>query len=152
MSWLFNVFQEVKQIETMNEQQLSEMQQRHAAERRRLPKILKTETKTRTQMFKKSLRINVSAMTPEQELEKIQEVSDQYSEICTRGTLIFWNKNNFMSSATYYSRKMLCVWTIFYFFFEVSDKSCNLWIKIYSLDSIFLYIFSYNMFCHGQLF
>jgi len=69
-----NAFQEVKQMETTNEQQLNEMLQRHAAEKRRLPKILKTETKTRTQIFKKSLRLNVNSMTPEQELEKLQEV------------------------------------------------------------------------------
>jgi Polo kinase kinase len=43
-------------------------------EKRRLPKIWKNETKTRNQMFKKSLRINTASLTAEQELEKILEV------------------------------------------------------------------------------
>ena len=65
----------MKQTETLNEQQWNEMLSRHAAERRRLPKDLKTETKTRTLMFKKSIRMsNSENMTLEQELEKIQEV------------------------------------------------------------------------------
>jgi Polo kinase kinase len=74
LSWTF-FLQEVKQTELLNEQQLTEMMQRHVAEKRRLPKVLKNETKTRTQQFKKSLRLTITTMTPEQELEKIQEVS-----------------------------------------------------------------------------
>jgi hypothetical protein len=36
-----------------------EMQSRHVQEKRRLPRILKNEAKTRAQMFKQSLRLSV---------------------------------------------------------------------------------------------
>jgi hypothetical protein len=76
-----SLLQEVKQTELHNEHHLTEMMQRHAAEKRRLPKVLKNETKTRTQIFKKSLRLNIATLTPEQELEKIQEVSSLFKTI-----------------------------------------------------------------------
>jgi len=65
--------QEASQLQQMNDREKAELEQKQLAEKRSTPKSLKAESKTRTAMFKKSLRIS-SALTPEQELEKIKQV------------------------------------------------------------------------------
>ena len=52
----------------------NEMKERHSLEKRRLPKILKSEAKTRAQMFKQSLRLSTIG-TPEEDKVKIKQVS-----------------------------------------------------------------------------
>ena len=50
-----------------------EMLRRHALEKKRLPKIQKSESKTRAQIFKQSLRIS-SVSSPEEERDKVRQV------------------------------------------------------------------------------
>ena len=50
-----------------------EMQSRHVQEKRRLPRILKNEAKTRAQMFKQSLRLSVVG-SPEDDRSKMKQV------------------------------------------------------------------------------
>ena len=50
-----------------------EMQHRHVMEKKRLPKILKQESKTRSLMFKQSLRLSVAG-NPEDERAKMKQV------------------------------------------------------------------------------
>jgi hypothetical protein len=53
--------------------QYGEMQSRHVQEKRRLPRILKNEAKTRAQMFKQSLRLSVVG-SPEDDRSKMKQV------------------------------------------------------------------------------
>uniref|UniRef100_A0A671Q6S1 non-specific serine/threonine protein kinase n=1 Tax=Sinocyclocheilus anshuiensis TaxID=1608454 RepID=A0A671Q6S1_9TELE len=57
-------------------QRMKEMKNRQAQERARLPKIQRSEAKTRMAMFKKSLRITGTG-TPEQDREKIKQFAAQ---------------------------------------------------------------------------
>ena len=57
-----------------NQRLIEEMKNRQTQERGRLPKIQRSEAKTRMAMFKKSLRITASAGPPEQERERIKQV------------------------------------------------------------------------------
>ena len=50
-----------------------EMLRRHGLEKKRLPKIQKSESKTRAQIFKQSLRISTIA-TAEEEKDKLKQV------------------------------------------------------------------------------
>ena len=50
-----------------------EMQRRHILEKKRLPKILKQEAKTRSLMFKQSLRLSIVG-NPEDERGKLKQV------------------------------------------------------------------------------
>ena len=56
-----------------NQTKEDEMQNRHNMEKRRLPKILKSEAKTRAMMFKQSLRLSTIG-TPEDDKFKIKQV------------------------------------------------------------------------------
>lgn len=56
-----------------NQRLIEEMKNRQTQERARLPKIQRSEAKTRMAMFKKSLRITGTG-TPEQDREKIKQV------------------------------------------------------------------------------
>ena len=58
----------MKRVNTRKEEEII---QRHALEKKRLPKIQKNEMKTRAVMFKQSLRIN-HTMPPDEERLKIQ--------------------------------------------------------------------------------
>lgn len=66
--------QEIEQIKRINANAEDEMQQRHSIEKKRLPKILKADTKTRALMFRESLRISVISTTQELEKDKIKKV------------------------------------------------------------------------------
>lgn len=61
-------------MQRYNQRLIEELKNRQTQERARLPKIQRSEAKTRMAMFKKSLRINPTA-TPDQDREKIKQVN-----------------------------------------------------------------------------
>ena len=65
--------QEMDQMKRYNSTKEEEMQARHTLEKRRLPKILKAEAKTRALMFKQSLRLSTFG-TPDDDKVKIKQV------------------------------------------------------------------------------
>ncbi|KAJ6669117.1 hypothetical protein lerEdw1_007926 [Lerista edwardsae] len=67
---------ETEQMQRYNQRLIEELKNKHTQERARLPKIQRSEAKTRMAMFKKSLRIN-SSSTPEQDREKIKQFAIQ---------------------------------------------------------------------------
>lgn len=66
---------EVEQMKRSNSGKEEEMQRRHVLEKRRLPKILKNEAKTRAQMFKQSLRLSVVG-SPEDDRAKMKQFEE----------------------------------------------------------------------------
>merc|ERR1711923_592403 len=64
---------EMENLKRYNHMKEEEMLSRHNNEKRRLPKILKNEGKTRAQMFKQSLRLSVIG-SPEDDKMKIKQV------------------------------------------------------------------------------
>ncbi|CAL8255713.1 unnamed protein product [Lota lota] len=68
---------EMEQMHRYNQRLIEEMKNRQTQERGRLPKIQRSEAKTRMAMFKKSLRITASAGPPEQERERIKQFASQ---------------------------------------------------------------------------
>lgn len=67
---------ETEQMQRYNQRLIEELKNRQTQERARLPKIQRSEAKTRMAMFKKSLRINSTA-TPDQDREKIKQFATQ---------------------------------------------------------------------------
>ncbi|KAF5901567.1 STE20-like serine/threonine-protein kinase isoform X2, partial [Clarias magur] len=67
---------EMEQMQGYNQRLIEEMKNRQAQERGRLPKIQRSDAKTRMAMFKKSLRI-AGTGTPEQDREKIKQFAAQ---------------------------------------------------------------------------
>lgn len=63
-------------MQRYNQRLIEELKNRQTQERARLPKIQRSEAKTRMAMFKKSLRINSTA-TPDQDREKIKQFAAQ---------------------------------------------------------------------------
>lgn len=72
--WL--TFQETEQMQRYNQRLIEELKNKQTQERARLPKIQRSEAKTRMAMFKKSLRIN-SLASPDQDREKIKQVMNK---------------------------------------------------------------------------
>nr|XP_061791669.1 serine/threonine-protein kinase 10-like [Nerophis lumbriciformis] len=68
---------EMEQMQRYNQRLIEEMKNKQTQERARLPKIQRSDAKTRMAMFKKSLRITGAGMTPEQEREKIKQFAVQ---------------------------------------------------------------------------
>uniref|UniRef100_A0A7N8WPH0 non-specific serine/threonine protein kinase n=1 Tax=Mastacembelus armatus TaxID=205130 RepID=A0A7N8WPH0_9TELE len=68
---------EMEQMQRYNQRLIEEMKNKQTQEKARLPKIQRSEAKTRMAMFKKSLRITGAAITPEQEREKIKQFAAQ---------------------------------------------------------------------------
>ncbi|XP_071245306.1 STE20-like serine/threonine-protein kinase [Salvelinus alpinus] len=68
---------EMEQMQRYNQRLIEEMKNRQTQERARLPKIQRSDAKTRMAMFKKSLRITGGPITPEQEREKIKQFAAQ---------------------------------------------------------------------------
>lgn len=66
---------EMENLKRYNQTKEDELMTRHALERRRLPKILKNEAKTRAQMFKQSLRLSTIG-TPEDDKTKIKQFEE----------------------------------------------------------------------------
>ncbi|KAM4636218.1 STE20-like serine/threonine-protein kinase isoform 2-T2 [Discoglossus pictus] len=67
---------EMEQMQRYNQRLIEELKNKQTQERGRLPKIQRSDAKTRMAMFKKSLRIN-SAGSPEQDREKIKQFAVQ---------------------------------------------------------------------------
>ncbi|XP_075072302.1 STE20-like serine/threonine-protein kinase isoform X2 [Mixophyes fleayi] len=67
---------EMEQMQRYNQRLIEELKNKQTQERARLPKIQRSDAKTRMAMFKKSLRIN-SAGSPEQDREKIKQFAVQ---------------------------------------------------------------------------
>lgn len=63
-------------MQRYNQRLIEELKNKQTQEKVRLPKIQRSEAKTRMAMFKKSLRIN-SSSTPEQDREKIKQVTTE---------------------------------------------------------------------------
>uniref|UniRef100_A0A3Q3J0Q3 non-specific serine/threonine protein kinase n=1 Tax=Monopterus albus TaxID=43700 RepID=A0A3Q3J0Q3_MONAL len=68
---------EMEQMQRYNQRLIEELKNRQTQEKGRLPKIQRSEAKTRMAMFKKSLRITGAAITPEQEREKVKQFAAQ---------------------------------------------------------------------------
>uniref|UniRef100_A0A1A8PRE9 non-specific serine/threonine protein kinase n=1 Tax=Nothobranchius rachovii TaxID=451742 RepID=A0A1A8PRE9_9TELE len=68
---------EMEQMQRYNQRLIEEMKNKQTQERTRLPKIQRSEAKTRMAMFKKSLRITGAVVTPEQEREKVKQFAGQ---------------------------------------------------------------------------
>ncbi|XP_076437179.1 serine/threonine-protein kinase 10-like [Babylonia areolata] len=66
---------ELEQMRRYNSTKEEEMQTRHTLEKRRLPKILKAEAKTRAVMFKQSLRLSTIG-TPDDDKTKIKQFEE----------------------------------------------------------------------------
>ncbi len=64
----------MEQMHRYNQRLVEEMKNKQTQERTRLPKIQRSDAKTRMAMFKKSLRITTTGVTPELEREKIKQV------------------------------------------------------------------------------
>ncbi|KAM8924776.1 STE20-like serine/threonine-protein kinase [Pelodytes ibericus] len=67
---------EMEQMQRYNQRLIEDLKNKQTQERGRLPKIQRSDAKTRMAMFKKSLRIN-SAGSPEQDREKIKQFAVQ---------------------------------------------------------------------------
>ncbi|NXN85326.1 SLK kinase, partial [Bombycilla garrulus] len=67
---------ETEQMQRYNQRLIEELKNKQTQERARLPKIQRSEAKTRMAMFKKSLRIN-SFASPDQDREKIKQFAIQ---------------------------------------------------------------------------
>ncbi|XP_063291017.1 STE20-like serine/threonine-protein kinase isoform X3 [Pelobates fuscus] len=67
---------EMEQMQRYNQRLIEELKNKQTQERARLPKIQRSDAKTRMAMFKKSLRINSSG-SPEQDREKIKQFAIQ---------------------------------------------------------------------------
>ncbi|CAH1783560.1 unnamed protein product [Owenia fusiformis] len=66
---------ELEQVRRINGRKEEEMQRRHTLEKKRLPKILRNEAKTRMQIYRQSLRIS-SMGAPDAEKDKIRSFED----------------------------------------------------------------------------
>ncbi|KAL3863848.1 hypothetical protein ACJMK2_005576 [Sinanodonta woodiana] len=66
---------EIEQMKRSNQVKEEEMQRRHVLEKKRLPKILKQESKTRSLMFKQSLRLSIAG-NPEDERSKLKQFEE----------------------------------------------------------------------------
>ncbi|KAK6186065.1 hypothetical protein SNE40_008172 [Patella caerulea] len=66
---------EIDQMKRYNSMKEEEMLNKHHLEKKRLPKILRNEAKTRAQMFKQSLRLSVIG-TPEDDKMKIKQFEE----------------------------------------------------------------------------
>ncbi|KAM9792077.1 STE20-like serine/threonine-protein kinase [Neosynchiropus ocellatus] len=68
---------EMEQMQRYNQRLIEELKNKQTQERTRLPKIQRSDAKTRMAMFKKSLRITAAAITPEQERERVKQFAAQ---------------------------------------------------------------------------
>lgn len=76
-------------MQRYNQRLIEELKNRQTQERARLPKIQRSEAKTRMAMFKKSLRINSTA-TPDQDRDKIKQVNKQIALFSFRFEIFRW--------------------------------------------------------------
>jgi len=66
------------QLQLASEKQANELMQQHIVQKRQLPKRLKDESKTRTQMFKQSLRLSGVPSSQDQDRQKLARVCTVY--------------------------------------------------------------------------
>lgn len=71
---LFIVSQEMEQMQRYNQRMIEELKNKQTQEKARLPKIQRSDAKTRMAMFKKSLRITGAFVSTEQERERVKQV------------------------------------------------------------------------------
>lgn len=64
-----------------NQRLIEDMKNKQTQERSRLPKIQRSDAKTRMAMFKKSLRISTTAVTPDLERERVKQVRGHNTRI-----------------------------------------------------------------------
>lgn len=67
--------QEMEQLQRYNQRMIEELKYKQTQEKARLPKIQRSDAKTRMAMFKKSLRITGAFVSPEQERERVKQVT-----------------------------------------------------------------------------
>lgn len=70
-------------MQRYNQRLIEELKNKQTQEKARLPKIQRSDAKTRMAMFKKSLRITGAIVSPEQEREKVKQVSGAPDEMQT---------------------------------------------------------------------
>ncbi|XP_034543097.1 STE20-like kinase b [Notolabrus celidotus] len=68
---------EMEQMQRYNQRLIEELKNKQTQERTRLPKIQRSEAKTRMAMFKKSLRITGATISLEQERERVKQFAAQ---------------------------------------------------------------------------
>uniref|UniRef100_UPI0037E71263 STE20-like serine/threonine-protein kinase n=1 Tax=Semicossyphus pulcher TaxID=241346 RepID=UPI0037E71263 len=68
---------EMEQMQRYNQRLIEELKNKQTQERARLPKIQRSEAKTRMAMFKKSLRITGATISLEQERERVKQFAAQ---------------------------------------------------------------------------
>nr|CDJ82559.1 hypothetical protein LOC100333420 [Haemonchus contortus] len=68
---------ELAQVQKFNQEEEAELVRALALDRKKLPKMLRNEAKTRSHMFKESLRISMQAMTPAEMSEKMRGFDEQ---------------------------------------------------------------------------
>lgn len=68
---------EMEQMHRYNQRLIEELKTKQTQERTRLPKIQRSDGKTRMAMYKKSLRISVTAVTPDLERERVKQFAAQ---------------------------------------------------------------------------
>ncbi len=95
----------MEQMQRYNQRLVEEMKNKQTQERVRLPKIQRSEAKTRMAMYKKSLRITANAaITIEQERERIKQVQTLWTHATTVSQFLLitlkWLKMHFLFLAT----------------------------------------------------
>lgn len=70
----FYRWQETEQLKIDCDKEEQDMKQRQTQERRRLPRVIRGESKTRKEMFKKRIHIEHPEYKPDQESQAIKEV------------------------------------------------------------------------------
>ncbi|WKY16880.1 hypothetical protein Q1695_001473 [Nippostrongylus brasiliensis] len=68
---------ELAQAQKINQEEEDELVRALALDRKKLPKMLRNEAKTRSVMFKESLRISMQSMTPAEMSEKLRRFDEQ---------------------------------------------------------------------------
>lgn len=77
---------ELAQAQKINQEEEDELVRALAADRKKLPKMLRNEAKTRSVMFKESLRISMQSMTPTEMSEKLRHF-DEHENMRIRNAL-----------------------------------------------------------------
>lgn len=81
--------QEREQMQRYNQRLIEELKNKQTQEKARLPKIQRSDAKTRMAMFKKSLHIAGTVISPEQEREKAKQVNKIWNIMCCRSRTTF---------------------------------------------------------------
>ncbi|CAJ0609754.1 unnamed protein product [Cylicocyclus nassatus] len=77
---------ELAQAQKINQEEEDELERALALDRKKLPKMLRNEAKTRSVMFKESLRISMQSMTPAEMAEKLRRF-DEHENMRIRNAL-----------------------------------------------------------------